>query len=660
MSLCYVRLVERGFPVVGEVFGNDFEIVRPLSEGGMGAVYIARQRSTGRERALKLMHPELLADAKLRQRFEQEARIGSRVASDHVVEVIAAGVDEARGIPWLAMELLQGETLAAMVERLGPRPVAEVLDVFEQLCHALAAAHAQRIVHRDLKPENVFLAESRRVGARYLVKVLDFGIAKVVAEAQTKATAAIGTPWWMAPEQSSPGAETTPAADVWALGLIAFYLLTGRSYWRSATSDEPSPIMALREIVLEPLEPASQRATSLGHGPGLPPGFDAWFDRCVARDPSARFRDAGELFAALRATLGGAAPSATGTLAAPPLASALQAAVTPAGFSGRRYVGPGGVGGADPTMPARGAAPPAKSRAALFAGIGAIAVVGAGVAFALRGSSSSAPGAAAESAAALAPAASAAATPVASTPAPSAAPQRDQLLTWLAERNEASVSRSETIRGAGGVFAGLPAGWVTQDLNDRMAVEPFDCLVFHIAVMSGATTCFVTRDTLPEIAGKNGLDDYGSRLSWKDIQWSKWEDAAIGPRPLKAKLIRGKGETIGAKGHPREGFAALIEIPGKRHVFGIGSWRNEEQRRATLEIFRGVDVAGAPAPAAEACAKCATQEDFDAALRKKSRCCPVTACARDADCFGRVCCRIPDGQLCADAKRCAAADRVSR
>src|SRR5262245_48171552 len=115
-------------PAPGLVVGNDFRIVRPLSSGGMGAVYVAEQISTGKPRALKLMHTTLVTDPKLRERFEQEARVGALIASDHVVQVVAAGVDIS-GTPWIAMELLEGEDLSAYVQRRGALSVAELADI---------------------------------------------------------------------------------------------------------------------------------------------------------------------------------------------------------------------------------------------------------------------------------------------------------------------------------------------------------------------------------------------------------------------------------------------------------------------------------------------------------------------------------------------------
>ena len=302
---------------VGAIFGGDYRIVKPLSAGGMGAVYVVEQLSTAKLRALKLMHPQLVANADLRRRFEQEAKIGARIESEHVVEVQAAGIDAASGIPYLVMELLEGEDLAATIQRRGRLTTDEVGAIFEQLCHAMGAAHAAGIVHRDLKPENVFLAPSKRAGAPFTVKVLDFGIAKLVAEGHAKSTAAMGSPMWLAPEQTERQ-PVGPPTDVWALGLIAFYLLSGFPFWRVADEPNPTVTQVLREIIFEPIPLASARAAQ--RGVALPAGFDGWFSRCVARDVRARFPHAGAALAELAPLL---QPSSTR-----PAPSALATAAT--------------------------------------------------------------------------------------------------------------------------------------------------------------------------------------------------------------------------------------------------------------------------------------------------------------------------------------------
>ena len=287
----------------GTVFAGEFRIVQPLSAGGMGQVFVAEQLGTGKRRALKVMLPELVRDERLRARFEQEARVGSRIDSDHVVEVVDAGVDKASGMPWLAMELLEGEDLAHWRPRQPMISASDARRILEEMCHAVGAAHRAGIVHRDLKPENLFVAKSKRVGSTFTLKVLDFGIAKLVEEARGSRTAAVGTPMWMSPEQTESQAQVAPSCDVWAIGLIAFWLFTGRSYWRGGNSTEPSIATLLREVVLDPLVPASQRAAELGVANLLPHGFDAWFARSVERNPALRYQNAQQAFAAIDALL---------------------------------------------------------------------------------------------------------------------------------------------------------------------------------------------------------------------------------------------------------------------------------------------------------------------------------------------------------------------
>jgi eukaryotic-like serine/threonine-protein kinase len=283
------------------LFEGDYVVVRVVAAGGMGSVYEVEQRNTGQSRALKVLHRWLADDDRVRQRFIDEARISSRIESEHVVQVIDAGVVMPGGVPWYVMEFLRGETLDARVSRRGALSIAEALEVFEQIGHAVGAAHRLGIVHCDLKPENIHIAESRRADARRTVKVLDFGIAHVLPalKASIEMTIPQGSPGWLAPEQMQPHGRVTLATDVWALGLLAFYVLTGGSYWRWF---EQYPAI-LAEIDASTLDPASVRAASLKLPALPPPGFDEWFARCVDREPARRFRDGAEALEALRAVL---------------------------------------------------------------------------------------------------------------------------------------------------------------------------------------------------------------------------------------------------------------------------------------------------------------------------------------------------------------------
>jgi len=286
------------------VFAGDYRIVELLGIGAMAAVYLAEQLSTGTRRALKVMAADSLADPKGAERFEREARASGSIASDHVVRVAAAGSDESTGLLWIAMEYLPGCSLPRfLAENPVPDPLV-IREIIEQLFHAIAAAHDAGIVHRDLKPENIFVAEARRQGIAHDVKVLDFGIAKMLRAIDNKATAeGLGTPLWTAPEQARAGAEITPAADVWALGLIVFRLLTGKIYWKHMAASSSAVDLA-REIVEAPLERASRRATELGSRLALPPAFDSWFAKAVTRKPTKRFQHAREAHTALMKVLG--------------------------------------------------------------------------------------------------------------------------------------------------------------------------------------------------------------------------------------------------------------------------------------------------------------------------------------------------------------------
>ncbi len=294
----------------GVVFAEQFKVIRPLARGGMGAVYVVEQLGTARERALKLMHPQIASDEKSIERFQREAQVASKIDSDHVVEVIAAGVDGKTQTPWLCMELLKGETLADRVEKSGRLSRADALEVTRQLGHAMSAAHRAGIVHRDLKPENIFLAAPRREGVPFTLKVLDFGVAALVADAQgAKTTQGIGSPMWMAPEQTNVGRVTT-ATDVWALGLIAFYLLTGKVYWKSPSIEGSSLTALLVEMMVDSMPPASVRAAELLATGTIPAAFDAWFARATDRDPKLRFPDASAALLGWIAALEGGAPVA--------------------------------------------------------------------------------------------------------------------------------------------------------------------------------------------------------------------------------------------------------------------------------------------------------------------------------------------------------------
>lgn len=321
----------------GDVLGGDFELGQPLSRGGMGAVYLARQRSTDTTRVVKVMLPGLVHSPELRERFEREARASGRINSEHVVKMIAYGVDRERGLPWLAMEYLPGATLEQrLLERGVPTPEL-CFELLRQLFHGVASAHAAGIVHRDLKPSNIYVADAQRADVPFTVKVLDFGIAKVL-EPNPGLTRAMGTRAWMAPEQERADLPIQPAADVWALGLITFWLLSGRPFWRHVEGAES---LLSYEVHFAAIPPPSARARELGSGPVLA-GFDAWFEHAVTRDPASRFRDARAAWEALSPlVLAAARARPLGAPAPVGYYAPLPASTTGAGVSERSAAGDG-------------------------------------------------------------------------------------------------------------------------------------------------------------------------------------------------------------------------------------------------------------------------------------------------------------------------------
>jgi serine/threonine protein kinase len=360
------------------VFHGRYRIVRAIKAGGMGAVYEVLDEVTNARRALKVMLAEMVADPELRARFALEARVTGDVESDHIVRVSDAGIDEATGTPFLVMDLLRGEDMRSLLAKRGALPPAEVITYLSQVALALDKTHAAGIVHRDLKPDNLFV--TRRDDGSPCVKVLDFGIAKVVEHNQSVTTKAVGTPLYMSPEQIRAERRIGPSADIYALGHITYALLTGAPYWNDEKG-ESSTFLLMTQIIEGPKELPTARARR--RSVTLPAAFDGWFARAAALKPEGRFDSAADAVAALAEILG-AAPA---SVKAPPVSeerARSHARAAAALVGAMDTVAVTGETGRTPTSTRSGTSGrlPARSYGRLVAGV-ALGVAAIGVAAAL-------------------------------------------------------------------------------------------------------------------------------------------------------------------------------------------------------------------------------------------------------------------------------------
>jgi eukaryotic-like serine/threonine-protein kinase len=273
----------------GDVLAGKYRVERVLGVGGMGIVVAATHLQLDQKVALKFMLPDALKLPALLERFAREARAAVRLKSDHVARVLDVGTLDS-GSPYMVMEYLEGSDLGAMIESRGALPIDTAVDFVLQACDAVAEAHSVGIVHRDLKPRNLFV--THRNDGRALVKVLDFGIAKqTVGGADlslTKTTEVMGSPNYMSPEQLRASKGADERSDIWALGVILYELLTGALPFvaESVTqlilmvlSESPRPIRLVRVAVPDDLARA--------------------IERCLEKNPAARFGSVADLAAAL-------------------------------------------------------------------------------------------------------------------------------------------------------------------------------------------------------------------------------------------------------------------------------------------------------------------------------------------------------------------------
>lgn len=272
-------------PMVGKVLDGRFTLVAKLGAGSMGTVYRARQDAIGREVAIKILRSDKALDEASKARFLREARAHSLLASPHTVTVFDFGQSES-GEFFLAMELLEGEALGARIQRLKRIPVEMAVDTARQALRSLSEAHAKGIVHRDLKPDNLFYARVLHGGQNEeIVKVLDFGIAKMLGEGmdainaiETQAGTVFGTPRYMSPEQAQ-AKPLDARSDLYSLGVLLYHMLAGRPPF----TDDDAIIVMARHIKTAP-KPIAEVCP----GVIVPPEIEKVMMRAMAKLPAQR------------------------------------------------------------------------------------------------------------------------------------------------------------------------------------------------------------------------------------------------------------------------------------------------------------------------------------------------------------------------------------
>jgi serine/threonine-protein kinase len=268
---------------------GQYRLRRQIGTGGMGEVYLAEHQLLKRPCALKLIRPDDATDSRARERFEREVRLTATLSHPNTVEIYDYGRAE-DGTYYYVMEYLRGLSLAELVERHGPLPPSRAVYLLRQVCGALREAHAAGLIHRDLKPSNIFAA--RCGGMEDVAKLLDFGLVRPSSTARTSYLSAegqiLGTPLFMSPEQARGTRELDERSDIYSLGAVAYYLLTGQPPFEGENG-----LAVLIAHARDPVVPPSQVR------PGIPEDLERVVLRCLAKDPADRFLDAERLERAL-------------------------------------------------------------------------------------------------------------------------------------------------------------------------------------------------------------------------------------------------------------------------------------------------------------------------------------------------------------------------
>ena len=278
-------------PGIGTLLDGKYRIEKVIGKGGMGIVYAAHHELLGERVALKLLLEEVARKPEAIARFLNEARSAAKIKNDHVARVMDVGTLDKGGVAFIALEYLEGRDLAQLLGERGRLAPSEATDYVLQALEAVAAAHALGIIHRDLKPANLFLAQQ---AGDDVIKVLDFGISKVLEDLHaqvtplTSAETLLGTPFYSPPEQLRNARTVDTRADIWAVGVILYELVTGVLPFNGELMGE-----IFTAILEQTPIPPSVRC------PDLPPGLDWVILKCLAKSPDQRYANVGELAADL-------------------------------------------------------------------------------------------------------------------------------------------------------------------------------------------------------------------------------------------------------------------------------------------------------------------------------------------------------------------------
>lgn len=277
----------------GTVVADHLRLIRQLGSGGMGSVWIAEQTRIGQHVAVKFLSTALLDHESARSRFDREAKLAAKIKSPHVVQIHDHGLTRGEpAIPYIVMELLDGQDLSKLLESEGPLGLAHANEVLSQVCDALTKAHEAGIVHRDIKPENVFVLNE----ARTFVKLLDFGVAHGKdgqIDRLTQTGLLLGTAHYMSPEQLFSGKDIDARADLWALAVLTYQMLSNELPFQAETFGQLC--LRVRDGGFAPLSSYVN----------VPPGMDQWFARGLCTDRTGRFQTAIEMAQAFRRVLAG-------------------------------------------------------------------------------------------------------------------------------------------------------------------------------------------------------------------------------------------------------------------------------------------------------------------------------------------------------------------